>query len=356
MAAPPNTEQQLPLTECEYPYWREINGPRQQNCCLTITRLKEHRHIQEDPRDEIVQRILNETNTATRSLLATNCTTGSIISAPDQFDFEVSSTDHVESSHSSHSSHHSYIPNTDINSNNNFVTPIMPMNPAQIFFPTPLHERQYQRRYTDSSQQNTTIVQSQHQQQTQAQSSDETAGIQEQQTTTPGPTIIQNSLTQPQQQSSFNTQPPTPPAAVANQLLQIRYRFQCSMTLIALLYSVLLFAILVCWVGFTSAYVVSIDKSCNVPLKTYYWLATIQLIMDVFRTDIMKYFCSWDPDSNHHRQASTALPNNNQNTNIPTRVAVYNVAYVSLLEILVCVICVCVSFLDIEQNFPSTFS
>jgi len=342
MAAATNTEQQLPLTECEYPYWREINGPRQQNCCLTITQLKEHGLRQEDPRDEVVQRILNQTNAATRSLLATYCTTSSIISAPDPFDFGVSSTDRVASSHSSYSSHHSYIPNTDIDSNSSFVTSITPMNPAQIFFPPPLHERQQQRRYSDSSQQNTTTAQSQHQQQSQPQSNDEAAGIQEQQTTAPAPRIIQNSLTQPQQQSSFNTQPSTPPAAVANQLLQIRYRFQCSMTLIALLYSVLLFAILVCWVGFTSAYVVSIDKSCNVPLKTYYWLATIQLIMDVFRTDIMKYFCRWDPDSNHNRQTSTALPNNNQNTTIPTRVAVYNVAYVSILDILVCVNFVCV--------------
>jgi hypothetical protein len=78
-------------------------------------------------------------------------------------------------------------------------------------------------------------------------------------------------------------------------LLQTRHRFQFIVTSIALVFSLLLFAILICWVVFTSAYIVSIDKTCDVPLKNYYWWATIQLILDVFRADIMKFCCCHPP-------------------------------------------------------------
>ena len=53
------------------------------------------------------------------------------------------------------------------------------------------------------------------------------------------------------------------------------------------------------------------------PLKPYFWLATIQIILDVFRKEIMKFILRFDP--NRHRQQ------------IPTRVIFYNLAYVSIL-------------------------
>lgn len=94
--------------------------------------------------------------------------------------------------------------------------------------------------------------------------------------------------------------------------IQINRRFQLVITFVALLFSLLLFAILICWVVLTSAYVVCFDKSCDVPLKPYFWLVTFQLVLDVFRTDIMRFVFSWDSSSNQR---------------IPSRVIVYNVAY-----------------------------
>ena len=49
--------------------------------------------------------------------------------------------------------------------------------------------------------------------------------------------------------------------------IAINHRFQMIITVVAIIFSLLLFSILVCWVVLTSAYVVSIDKSCDVPLK-----------------------------------------------------------------------------------------
>ena len=94
--------------------------------------------------------------------------------------------------------------------------------------------------------------------------------------------------------------------------MQINRRFQFVITAVALLFSLLLFAILICWVVLTSAYVVSFDKSCDVPLKPYFWLVTFQLVLDVFRTDIMRFVFNWDSSSNQR---------------IPSRVIVYNVTY-----------------------------
>jgi hypothetical protein len=49
--------------------------------------------------------------------------------------------------------------------------------------------------------------------------------------------------------------------------IQINRRFQFVITVVALLFSFLLVGILICWVCLTSAYVISFDKSCDVPLK-----------------------------------------------------------------------------------------
>lgn len=94
--------------------------------------------------------------------------------------------------------------------------------------------------------------------------------------------------------------------------IQINRRFQFVITAVALLFSLLLFGILICWVILTTAYVVSLDKSCDVPLKPYFWLVTFQLVLDVFRSDIMRFVFSWDSSSNQR---------------IPVRVIAYNVTY-----------------------------
>lgn len=94
--------------------------------------------------------------------------------------------------------------------------------------------------------------------------------------------------------------------------IRINRRFRVTITFVALIFSLLLFSILVCWVVLTSSYVISIDKRCDVPLKTYFWLATLQLILDVFRTDIMRFVFRWDANSRQR---------------IPTLVIIYNIAY-----------------------------
>ena len=94
--------------------------------------------------------------------------------------------------------------------------------------------------------------------------------------------------------------------------MQINRRFQLVITAVALLFSLLLFGILICWVVLTSAYVVCFDKRCDVPLKQYFWLVTFQLVLDVFRSDIMRFVFHWDSSSNQP---------------IPTRVIIYNVTY-----------------------------
>jgi len=57
----------------------------------------------------------------------------------------------------------------------------------------------------------------------------------------------------------------------------------------------------------------SIDHPCDVKLKMYFWLATMQLILDLFRSDIMLYVFRWD--SRAHRS-------------YPPRVLVYNLCYI----------------------------
>ncbi|KAL7576391.1 hypothetical protein ACA910_018198 [Epithemia clementina (nom. ined.)] len=94
--------------------------------------------------------------------------------------------------------------------------------------------------------------------------------------------------------------------------IRINRRFQFVITVVALIFSLLLFAILICWVVLTSAFVLAFDKSCDVPLKRYFWLVTLQLVLDVFRSDIMRFVFHWDANSNQR---------------IPARVIAYNITY-----------------------------
>mmetsp|Transcript_17954 Transcript_17954/g.48788 ORF Transcript_17954/g.48788 Transcript_17954/m.48788 type:complete len:912 (+) Transcript_17954:166-2901(+) len=85
--------------------------------------------------------------------------------------------------------------------------------------------------------------------------------------------------------------------------IQINRRFQFVITVVALIFSLLLFAILICWVIFTSSYVLAFDKDCDLPLKTYFWLVTLQLVLDVFRNDIMRHILRWEANSNQRAPA-----------------------------------------------------
>jgi len=96
--------------------------------------------------------------------------------------------------------------------------------------------------------------------------------------------------------------------------IRINQRFQIVVTIVSFLMSIVLFAIMVCWVVLTSAYVISIDNECDLPLKTYFWLATMQLILDMFRNDIMRFIFRWDSTSRNQ---------------VPTKVIIYNLIYLT---------------------------
>mmetsp|Transcript_5501 Transcript_5501/g.12552 ORF Transcript_5501/g.12552 Transcript_5501/m.12552 type:complete len:1076 (+) Transcript_5501:178-3405(+) len=94
--------------------------------------------------------------------------------------------------------------------------------------------------------------------------------------------------------------------------IRINRRFRFLITSVAVLFSLLLFCVMIAWVLLTSTYVLSHNKPCDVPLKPYYWLITIQLVLDVFRADIMKWLCQWRTDSQRR---------------VPPRIIMYNVGY-----------------------------
>jgi len=97
--------------------------------------------------------------------------------------------------------------------------------------------------------------------------------------------------------------------------MRINRRFRCIITSVAVLFSLLLFFIVIAWVLLTSTYVLSHNKDCDVPLKAYFWMVSLQLVLDIFRADIMKWLCRYRTDSGRR---------------MPPRVVMYNVAYVSI--------------------------
>ena len=121
-------------------------------------------------------------------------------------------------------------------------------------------------------------------------------------------------LNDPRYNADEFTMPPDPNREARMRWIRINRRFQLIITIVALIFSFLLFGIVVCWVAMTTTYVVAIEKKCDVPLKLYFWLATLQLILDVFRTDIMRLALRWEVA-------------NSSNEQIPLRVMVYNIMY-----------------------------
>jgi len=94
--------------------------------------------------------------------------------------------------------------------------------------------------------------------------------------------------------------------------LQINRRFRCIISSVALAFSFLLILFLVAWVVLIATYILSLPKTCDVPLKAYFWLATLQLALDFFRAEIMKWMCRW---------------RTNSRGGVPLRVLLYNIAY-----------------------------
>jgi hypothetical protein len=147
-------------------------------------------------------------------------------------------------------------------------------------------------------------------------------------------------LNDPRYSTEEFTIPPDPNREARTRWVRINRRFQLTITIVALIFSFLLFGILVCWVAMTSTYVVAIDKKCDVPLKRYFWLATLQLILDVFRTDIMRLALRWEVA-------------NSSNEQIPFRVIVYNIAYL-IYALLVLRLGVNSVYLNHDTTCPTT--
>lgn len=122
--------------------------------------------------------------------------------------------------------------------------------------------------------------------------------------------------------------------------VRVNRRFQNFITVVALVFSLLLFLILMSWVVLTSAYVISLEKSCDVPLKAFYWLVSLQLLLDVFRNDILRFMLRWD--SSHEQ---------------PARVILYNVTYLifALLVMRMGVTSVFMGEAECKQTAPDLF-
>lgn len=68
-------------------------------------------------------------------------------------------------------------------------------------------------------------------------------------------------------------------------------------------------AMLVAWSVYTFGYLFEINQTCDLPLKLYYWLVTIRLILDSFRNPILRVFCNYENDDpgTTRRPALTSL-------------------------------------------------
>jgi hypothetical protein len=103
------------------------------------------------------------------------------------------------------------------------------------------------------------------------------------------------SSTPPQLHESSNTDPER---NARNRYIRINRCFQSTTTVYeALFYCVLIPCIVLAWISFATAFVMSRDEPCDVPLKLYFWLITFQLALDVVRTPLMKLVFGWDPHS-----------------------------------------------------------
>ncbi|GKY99720.1 hypothetical protein MPSEU_000926000 [Mayamaea pseudoterrestris] len=94
--------------------------------------------------------------------------------------------------------------------------------------------------------------------------------------------------------------------------MRINHCFQVVIAVVALIFSLLIFCILVSWAVWVIIFFFSLDLPCDLPLRGYFWLATIQLFVDVFRSDILRYCLGWNASSGNR---------------IPCRIVVYNVCY-----------------------------
>ena len=113
--------------------------------------------------------------------------------------------------------------------------------------------------------------------------------------------------------------------------IRINRRLQMIIKIVKASLTFIFFGILICWFVFTAEFVVSFDEeeveddsssclSLSSRINNYYWLATFQLFHDVFRNELLRYFCCWN--------ARVAQRNNR---NIPLRIYVFNLLVVRLV-------------------------
>uniref|UniRef100_A0A7S1BW70 RING-type domain-containing protein n=1 Tax=Corethron hystrix TaxID=216773 RepID=A0A7S1BW70_9STRA len=84
------------------------------------------------------------------------------------------------------------------------------------------------------------------------------------------------------------------------------------------LFNTVLIAILICWVILTITFVRDLSNTCNTLIQKFYWIATLQLMSLLLRTDILRNFLCYDPNINR------GLP-------LPLRVVTLNLLYILFL-------------------------
>eukprot|EP00592_Proboscia_alata_P021469 CAMPEP_0194422184 /NCGR_PEP_ID=MMETSP0176-20130528/21438_1 /TAXON_ID=216777 /ORGANISM="Proboscia alata, Strain PI-D3" /LENGTH=1157 /DNA_ID=CAMNT_0039230709 /DNA_START=144 /DNA_END=3617 /DNA_ORIENTATION=+ len=98
--------------------------------------------------------------------------------------------------------------------------------------------------------------------------------------------------------------------------ISINQRFRIFVTFVALLFSLLICCIVICWFAWIIAYFHNIHKKCDVPLKRYFWCATFQLMLDLCRAPISQHLLRYN---NVHSTTQR----------VPNRVILYNIAYLT---------------------------
>jgi len=100
-----------------------------------------------------------------------------------------------------------------------------------------------------------------------------------------------------------------------------RMKFFAIIKILASTFSFLMFSVLICWVLLTTGFLSSFHEECDVPLKIYYMLTTFQLILDIFRADILRVAFQYDLTCTHYRP-------------VPYSVIAYNIFYIAYAMLL----------------------
>ena len=121
----------------------------------------------------------------------------------------------------------------------------------------------------------------------------------------------------------------SPQVAARRRWIRINRRFQMIVAVVVVIFSILVFGIFLCWIVWAGTFFRA--EPCQVQLKRYFWLATLQLVLDLFRTCLLRVVFRWNPRSPE---------------SIPGRVMAYYIVYL--------IYAACVLRLGIASVFATT--